>query len=210
MTKEQLIAAGLTEPQATAVLLLHTTSINGNYVPKATFDAERDKVKALGIEVTTRDTQINTLGAFKGTAEQLAIDVEALKVTNTTAKTEFDVRIAQVEKDAAIKVMLTGKVIDADDVLPKLDMTKVIYKEGKIESGLTEQLDALKISKPHYFAADATKIQNNGWIFGTPPVDGLKTPEATKLTQQTEFGKQLAESRTSGASNEKGAQAYFN
>ena len=47
MTKESLIAAGFTEEQATKIMGMHTEAIDGNYVPKATFDAERDKSKNL-------------------------------------------------------------------------------------------------------------------------------------------------------------------
>ena len=79
MNKETLIAAGFTEEQATNIMKMHQQAIDGHYVPKATFDAERDKVKNLTTQVADRDKQITELGTFKGTAEQLQSKVAELE-----------------------------------------------------------------------------------------------------------------------------------
>lgn len=208
MTKEQLMAAGLTEEQANAVLKLHKDSIDGNYVPKVTFEAERDKVKKLDEEVKTRDTQIAELGKFKGTAEDLQKKVSDLEKDNKEAKEKFDADIQKLSQESAVRTELTGKVIDIDDVLPKLDFAKISFKEGKIEKGLTEQLDELKKAKPHYFPAD-TQTPPKGWIFGTPPKEGNEGGTDNK-DSASEFGKQLAQLRTSGDTiAAKAADHYF-
>ena len=41
MTLEELTKAGFTEDQAKKILEMHQKSIDGNYIPKATFEAER-------------------------------------------------------------------------------------------------------------------------------------------------------------------------
>ena len=45
MTLEELTKAGFTEDQSKKILEMHQKSIDGNYIPKATFEAERQKVK---------------------------------------------------------------------------------------------------------------------------------------------------------------------
>ena len=211
MTKEQLIAAGLTEAQATAVLKIHQDSINGNYIPKATFEAERDKVKALDGQIKDRDKQITDLGAFKGTAEQLTTKVADLEKANKDAKEKFDADLAASNKSAALKFELTGKVIDVDDVIPKLDATKIVFKDGKIESGLTEQLDALKKTKPHYFPTgkpdETTKPL--GWLFGNTPPEGTEGG-GDKNKPSENLGTQLAKAKVaSDTIAAKAAETYF-
>ena len=70
MTLEELTKAGFTEDQAKKILEMHQKSIDGNYIPKATFEAERQKVKDANAIIAERDKQITELGSFKGTAEE--------------------------------------------------------------------------------------------------------------------------------------------
>ena len=148
MNKESLVAAGFTEEQATEIMKLHQKAIDGNYVPKTTFEAEREKSKNLTAQVADRDKQITEPGTFKGTAEQLQTKVADLENQNKEAKKKFDADLLQAQKDAAIRFDIANSVIDPDDILPKLDQGKIVFKDGKIASGLTEQLDEMKKSKP--------------------------------------------------------------
>ena len=207
-TKEQLIAQGLTEAQADAIIKMHKDAIDGNYIPKATFEAERDKVKNLNTEVENRDKQIKELGTFKGTAEDLQKKVTDLEAANKAAKDEFDAKLLKLNQESAVKADIIGQVVDVDDVLPKLDFTKIKFNDGKIESGLTEQLDELKKTKPHYFKTEQKSGNPVGWIFGKTPTDGNdKTPPAE--SKEALFGKQLAESQLGGAGVAKKAQDYY-
>lgn len=210
MNKESLIAAGFTEEQATKIMQMHQQAIDGNYVPKATFEAERDKVKSLTTQVADRDKQITELGTFKGTAEQLKTKVEELEKQNKEASDKYAADLLQTQKDAAIRFDIAGSVIDPDDVLPKLDQSKIVFKDGKIESGLTEQLDALKKSKPHYFKPEDKGGEGipKGWLFGNTPPEGDKG--GTEKTDAQKFGEMLAASKLSGSNAaEKAANAYF-
>ena len=51
MNEEQLKALGLEADVITKVLKIHKDSIDGNYVPKATFEAERENVKTLKTQI---------------------------------------------------------------------------------------------------------------------------------------------------------------
>lgn len=207
-TKEQLIAAGLTAEQADQVLKMHKDAIDGNYIPKATFEAERDKVKNLNTEVENRDKQIKELGTFKGTAEELQKKVTDLEGANKAAKDEYDAKLLKLTQESAVKAGIIESVVDVDDVMPKLDFGKIKFKDGKIESGLTEQLDELKKTKPHYFKQETKPGNPAGWIFGKTPNDGKDTtPPADN--KQALFGKQLAEAQLNGMGTSKKAQDYY-
>ena len=214
MNKESLIAAGFTEEQATTILGLHQKAIDGNYVTKAAFNVELEKVKNLNTQIADRDKQITELGAFKGTAEQLQTKVADLEKQNKEAKDKFDADLLQAQKDAAIRIDIAGSVIDPDDIVPKLDQSKIVFKDGKIESGLTEQLDELKKSKPHYFKTEdkGTEGSPKGWIFGKTPPEGSDGGNGgTEKTDAQKFGEMLAASKMSGTTAaDKAAKAYFN
>lgn len=213
MNKESLIKAGFTEEQADNIIKMHQDAINGNYVPKATFNAERETVKGLQTQIADRDKQIKELGAFKGTAEELQTKVANLEKQNKADKEKFEADLLQAQKDAAIRFDIASTVIDPDDVLPKLDQSKIVFKDGKIESGLTEQLDVLKQSKPHYFKQDKkeTDGQPGGWnIFGKTPAEGSDGAGGDQKSDAQKFGEMLANSKMSGtnAAN-KAADVYF-
>lgn len=213
MNKESLIAAGFTEEQAKTILQMHQKAIDGNYVPKATFNAEHETVKNLKTQVADRDKQITELGTFKGTAEQLQDKVSELEKQNKDAKEKFEADLLQAQKDAAIRFDIAGRVIDPDDVLPKLDQSKIVFKDGKIASGLTEQLDEMQKSKPHYFKQEKQKEEGlpKGWLFGkTPPESSDTGKGGSEKTEAQKFGEMLAASKMSGNNAaEKVAENYF-
>ena len=213
MNKESLIKAGFTEEQADNIIKMHQDAINGNYVPKATFNAERETVKGLQTQIADRDKQIKELGAFKGTAEELQTKVADLEKQNKADKEKFEADLLQAQKDAAIRFDIASTVIDPDDVLPKLDQSKIVFKDGKIESGLTEQLDVLKQSKPHYFKQDKkdSNDQPGGWnIFGKTPAEGSDGAGGDQKSDAQKFGEMLANSKMSGANAaNKAADVYF-
>lgn len=213
MNKQELMAAGLTEAQADAVLALHAKALDGNYVTKAVFNAELDKVKIANEEIKARDAQIATLGAFKGTAEELQAKVDKLTQDNIVAKAEADKKIEQIIQDNELKASLVGKVIDADDVIGKLDKSKLVFKENKLVAGLEEQLTELKQSKPHWFPQEKADDKGpQGWnILGSKPVEGDDQKGKGQADDPAEFGKQLAQMQLSGTTAaQKASELYFN
>lgn len=212
MTLETLMKSGLTEEQAKAVLKLHKDAIDGNYVPKATFEAERDKLKTANETIADRDKQITELGRFKGTAEELQKKVNTLTQENSTAKTEYENKLKEMEETNAIRTAIADKVFSPDDILPKLDRTKLTIKDGKVEAGLVEQLDAIEKASPHYFKKTGNGGGNGSWPPGWAPFG--KSPDESNSGGGTnaseEFGKSLAKAQAQGnASAQKAADIYF-
>lgn len=211
MKLEELIQAGLTEDQAKKVMELHKKAIDGNFVPKQTFEAERDKVKTANDTIAERDKQITELGKFKGTAEELQKRVDKLTEDNANAKTEYDNKIKDMEETTAIRLSIADTVYSADDVISKLDRSKITFEDGKVKAGLVEQMDAIKKASPHYFKPDQKGAGGGlpaGWKpFGTPPGE---SNGAGAVDSAAEFGKNLAKAQSQGiSSTQKAADIYF-
>ena len=120
MKLEDLIKAGLTEELAKKVLEMHKAAIDGNYVPKATFEAEREKVKTANETIADRDKQIKELGAFKGDNEELKKKVEELENQNAEAAKKYQEELDKKDTDMAIRTFVADKVHSADDILSSL------------------------------------------------------------------------------------------
>lgn len=209
MTLEELTKAGFTEDQAKKILEMHQKSINGNYVPKATFEAERQKVKDANATIAERDKQITELGTFKGTAEELQKKVDELTTANTTAKTEYEAKLTKLSQENALKMAIADKVHNVEDILPKLDVTKITFKDGAVAAGLVEQMDALKKSNPYYFKEDNSgRNLPGGWTpFGRNPNEG---DGGGGVDADVEFGKNLAKAVSSGNTfADKADKTYF-
>ena len=213
MNLEDLIKEGFTEEQARKILDLHKKAIDGNYVPKQTFEAERDKVKAANDTIADRDKQIAELGKFKGTAEELQKKVDELTDTNTKAAEEYKTKLKDMEETTAIRTAIADQVHSADDIMPKLDRTKLTFKDGKVVAGLVEQMEAIKKTSPHYFKESKSNNDNNsgfpgGWHpFGNPPSSSNNPGETDSAV---EFGKSLAKSQSRSMNpTQKAADIYF-
>lgn len=208
MTLEELTKAGFTEDQAKKILEMHQKSIDGNYIPKATFEAERQKVKDANAIIAERDKQITELGSFKGTAEELQKKVDELTTANNTAKAEYEAKLTKMAQENSLKLAIADKVHNVEDILPKLDVTKITFKDGAVVAGLVEQMEALKKSNPYYFKEDnAGKNLPGGWTpFGRKPEEG----DGSSGSAEEEFGKSLAKAVSTGNTfAEKADKTYF-
>lgn len=213
MKLEDLVKEGFTEDQAKKILEIHKKAIDGNYVPKATFEAERDKVKTANDTIADRDRQITELGKFKGTAEQLQKKVDDLTADNTKKDQEYQAKLKEVEETSAIRAAIADQVYSADDIMPRLDRTKLTIQDGKVVAGLVEQMESIKKASPHYFKEAKGDDGNKGGFPGGWHPFG-KSPDESKgqggTDSAAEFGKNLAKAQSQGiASTQKAADIYF-
>lgn len=149
MKKEELIAKGLTEEQATAVIDIYTNEMKG-FIPKARFDEVNTAKADLEKQVADRDKQLKTL-------KDEAKDSEVLQA-----------KIAELE-DANKDQLLDCKYPDL--VADKFDRTKLILAEDGTVSGLSEQLKAVKETYKELFTPPVSGK--------TPPNNGRTTPQVT-------------------------------
>ena len=203
MTKEQLLAAGFTEEQATNILKLHKEAIDGNYVPKHRFDEVNAELKTTKEQVIERDKQITELKKFEGDSKALQEKIAELEAANAAKDKEYKANLALERKKNAIKLALledeNGKPHDVDMVMGLFNLEQIIIDEatGKISSGFKEQNDAIRKEKAFLFSSkeDANKGGDGkpaGWKpAGTPPADGDKGGGGADPS--ISFGKSLAQ-----------------
>ena len=203
MTKEQLLAAGFTEEQATNILKLHKEAIDGNYVAKHRFDEVNGELKTSKEQVTERDKQITDLKKFEGDTKALQEEITTLESDNATKDKEYKANLALERKKNAIKLALledeNGKPHDADMVMGLFNLEQVVIDEstGKISSGYKEQNDSIRKEKTFLFSAkeDGGKGGEGkpaGWKpAGTPPADGDKGGAGSDPS--ISYGKSLAQ-----------------
>lgn len=211
MKMEDLTNEGFTEDQAKKIVQMHKKAIDGNFVPKATFEAEREKLKNANDTIADRDKQIAELGKFKGNAEELQNKVDELTAQNKKNSEEYEKKLKDVEETTAIRAAVADHVYNPDDVLSKLDRTKMTIQEGKVVAGLVEQMDAIKKDSPHYFK-QVKYDSKGGWPGGWNPFG--KSPEESVYQggadSAAEFGKSLAKVHVQGMnSTQKAADIYF-
>lgn len=157
VNKEQLIALGLTEEQATKVV-----EGFGSMIPKSRFDEVNDSKKQLETDLASRDKQLEELK--KVDAAGLQTKIADLQKENAEAKTKYENDLKESQLSSAIKLALAGKVHDTDIAITQIDKATIeLDTEGKITKGLDEQLKILQESKPFLFVPEKKKQTFKGW-----------------------------------------------
>lgn len=179
MKKEELVAKGLSEEQAQAVMDIWNETIKG-FVPKERFDEVNGKLKEA-------NTTIDTLKKSNADNEELQKQVKEYKEKVTI----LEATAANTRKEYALKDKLKeAGVVDAD---------YIIYKQGGIDKftfdkewnpvGIDDVVKPLKESSPHLFKTEpGADYKPAGG--GTPPSNNPFAKDSFNLTEQ---GKLLRE-----------------
>lgn len=176
MTKEQLIALGLTEEQAQQVLDGY-----GTMVPKSRLDDKIKELKTANDQVAERDTQIKDLEPLAAGNKDLLDQITKLQTDNKTASEQYQADLAETQRTFALDSALKdAKVHNPKAVKGLLDLEK-IKLNGEALEGLTEQLESLKTSDAYLFAAEEQQQQKPPSF--TPP--GNPTPPGGKNEPST-------------------------
>lgn len=212
MKTEDLTKIGLTEDQAKDVIKLHKDTISGNYIPKATFDEERKKSKEL-------QELLDNAKADAKDAEELKQQIANLKEESKKLQEEYEKKEIHRSHLDSVKKLLPDDVIDADDIISRLDIDSYTYKDDTVK-GLSEDIEALRKSKPHYFKKiEDSKEENrnsNDFIQG---IMGLQQPSESSKNggnddsepESVKLGKQLGMLRMQSEKQAQEArEAFFN
>ncbi len=140
-------------------------------IPKATFDAERQKVADYQAQIAERDKQLETLKSGAKDNEALSAQIKELQKANETAAKEYADKLAATERDYALKDALknTYKARDVLSVMPHLNQDTIIFKDGAF-TGLKEQMEALSRDKAFLFETDTVPFGTNAPV--VPPNQG--------------------------------------
>jgi hypothetical protein len=153
MTKEQFIALGLTEDQATKAAAQSTEELK-TYIPKHRFDEVSEENKTLKGTVKKNEEDLEALKKSSGDAEALKKQIDDLQKDNKTKDETYQAELKELKLTNAIKMAIAGKVHDEDMTAGLFDKSKLILgDDGKI-TGLDEQLKTLQESKKFLFKDD--------------------------------------------------------
>lgn len=181
MTKEQFIALGFTEEQATKAAEASKKELE-TYVLKTKFDTVNEENKTLKATVKENATQLETLKNSAGNNEELKTQIQTLQDDNKKKDEEYQSNLKELKLSNAIKLAVTGKVQDEDIVSGLIDKTKLILGDDGKVTGLDEQLKSLKENKAFLFKEEKPPVNPNdpkpGFHIGTDGKDSK--PQQTK------------------------------
>lgn len=173
MTKEQLIAMGLTEEQATEVM----KSLDGNFVTKSRFDEVNEANKQLKKDVSERDAQLETLKTSTGDVDELKKQIDELQEKNKTDKANYEAQMKQMKLDSAVERSLTtakAKNLTAVKAL----LTGFLEKaelDGDTVKGLDDEVKKLVEGEDTKFLFDVGTKSNKPTFKGVRPGEQTTT-----------------------------------
>ncbi len=176
MTKEQFIAIGLTEDQATKAAEESAKELT-TYVPKHRFDEVSTENKNLKTVAKQNEDAMEDLKKSSGNSEELQKQIQKLQDDAKEAETRFQGELKDTKLLNAIKLTLSGKVHDEDLVAGLFDKNKLILADDGKVTGIDEQYKSLKESKAYLFVDDKQNETKPGFykVGGNPPTSGGDT-----------------------------------
>ncbi|GAA4827969.1 phage scaffolding protein [Paenibacillus vulneris] len=206
MNKEQFLALGLTEEQATKAAAASQDELK-SYIPKTRFDEVNEAKKQAEDSLRDRDKQLEDLKKTAGDSAVLQEQITKLQADNKAASDKYEADMKELRLGTAIKLSLSGQVHDPDIVTSLLDKTKIeLDDSGAVKAGLEDQLKALRESKAFLFAEKQDGKQK---FFGANPIDG-KGKGSGNEDKTDNFGKRLADMNAKqGEGLDKARESYF-
>lgn len=197
MTKESLMAMGLTEEQATKVM----EGLNGSFVTKARFNEVNEELKTAKATITERDTQLEGLKKSGNDAAALQEQITQLQAANAQKDQEHAAEIKKIKIDNAVdKALMDAKAINPATVKPLLAafLEKADLDDDGTIRGLADEIGKLAKTEgtSFLFKADDTTTQTTS-ISGASPAGSTSVNPTTKAgTYET----RLADARKAGNS----------
>ena len=194
--KDKLIKLGLTDELAQKVVDNFGDVIDGIYVTKERFNEVNNELKSAKDTIKERDTQLEKLQNDNDSNEDLKKQIADLKKANADAAKEAENKLNAERKSNAVKLELSGKVHNVSVAMSLLKMDDIVMTEdGKVKSGLNEQLKDLQKSDSYLFITDngnnGTNPNNTTVVKGASPKNGDQGTPSTD-TADVAFAKSLA------------------
>lgn len=161
LKKEDLIALGLTEEQATKII-----EDQKDYIPRSRLKEESDTVAALNKQLGDRDADIKKLQGEAGKGTDLETKLTALQAQYKTDTEALGKQLADQKLESALDLAL-GKVKARDLTSVKAHIKREALKlkdDGTVE-GL--DIETLTKEKPYLFEIETTHDEGSGFASGS-------------------------------------------
>ena len=196
MTKESLMAMGLTEEQATKVM----EGLNGSFVTKTRFNEVNEELKTAKATITERDEQLNALKTSGADAAALQAQITQLQQDNAAKDQAHAEEIQKIKMDNALDKALTdAKAINPATVKPLLAafMEKATLDDDGTIRGLADEIGKLAKAEGTSFLFKADDTTTTSTISGASPAGGSSVNPTTKAGA---YETRLADARKAGNS----------
>ncbi len=194
MTKESLMAMGLTEEQANKVI----SELDNSFVPKPRFDEVSTELQTAKTTIKERDTQLETLQKSAGDNQALKEQITQLQADNASQKKEHEAEMRNIKIGNAVDSALKdAKAINPAAVKPFLTsfLEKAELRDDGAVPGLVDEIGKLVKGEDTGFlfkACDTTPT-----VSGTSPAGSVTTTPDAKTTG---YETRLADARKAGNS----------
>ena len=196
MTKESLMAMGLTEEQATKVM----EGLNGSFVTKTRFNEVNEELKTAKATITERDGQLNALKTSGADAAALQAQITQLQADNAAKDQEHAAEIKKIRIENAVEKALTdAKAINPATVKPLLAafLEKADLDDDGTIRGLADEIGKLAKAEGTGFLFKADDTTTTSTISGASPAGGSSVNPTTKAGA---YETRLADARKAGNS----------
>lgn len=166
MTREELKALGLTDEQIEAVMKSHGTVVN---TTKDELTSAQSELESYKTQLTDRDTQLENLRSKAQGNDDLQATIDTLKQANEDAKNAHHAELSKTKLNYELdQELLLNKARNPRAVRALLDLERIeLGEDGKL-TGLSEQLEVLKVSDPYQFGDDTQQTPPPaGYVPGT-------------------------------------------
>lgn len=155
MTRKELEDLGLEKEIIDAIMVLHGKTIESTKKELDVLKTANEKMTAEKVEFETK------IKSFETVSQEL----ENFKKVNSELQAKLDEN-EKNQKEASFNQLLidnlkSAKVLKPETLSRLIDKSKIVVEDGKIKSGLNEQLEEFKTSDPYFF----------GESFGKNPAD---------------------------------------
>ena len=194
MTKESLMALGLTEEQATKVM----EGLNGSFVTKTRFNEVNEELKTAKATITERDTQLETLKKSGADATALQDQITQLQAANAQKDQEHAAEIKKIKIDNAVdKALMDAKAINPATVKPLLAafLEKADLDDDRTIRGLADEIGKLAKTEGTSFLFKSEDTTTTTTISGASPAGSSSVNPTTKAGA---YETRLADARKAG------------
>ncbi|MEI8200743.1 MAG: phage scaffolding protein [Eubacteriales bacterium] len=161
LKKEDLIALGLTEEQATKII-----EDQKDYVPRSRLKEETDTVAAINKQLADRDADIKKLQGEAGKGTDLETKLTALQAQYKTDTDALGKQLADQKLDAALDAVLSkAKARDLTSVKAHIKRDALKIKDDGTVEGL--DIDTLAKEKPYLFEIETKSDEGSGFAGGS-------------------------------------------
>ena len=130
---------------------------SGEYVSNDKYKALETSNENLKSQLLAKSSAYDELMTKAGDNEALKTEIENLKASTQKQLNDTTSQYEAKLKDAAIKSeLIKAKAKDVKDIIGQLNIDGITYKDETL-TGLNEQIDKLKESKPYLFETEQKK-----------------------------------------------------